>query len=131
MDWGWCDKSFHRQIVKLRPRVPPGCDLAYNVMKQVQSRCVKCGSAPTRCAHTGASCKHTLVASAELLDCTGRTALSDAWRGLGGCLQCGKASEQTGEPPWSAHVTDLPTPHELPAQDPDLPTQDPGFTDIW
>ena len=32
MDWGWCDKSFNRQIVKLHPRVPPGCDLAYNVI---------------------------------------------------------------------------------------------------
>ena len=132
MDWGWCDKSFNRQVAKLRPRVPPGCDLAYNVMQQVQSRCVKCGSAPTRCGHTGASCTHILVASAALRDRTGCTTLSDAWRALrGDCLQCDTASEQTGEPPWSARVTDLPTPHELPAQDPDLPAQDPGFAYTW
>ena len=105
MDWGWCITSFGRQLDKLLARAPPGCDLAYNVLQQVQMRCTRCGSPPGGCTHTGSQCEHQLPASAPT------ASLLDAARALTDSFQC-RTSDGSDTPSsqWTASATDLPKP---------------------
>lgn len=114
MDWGWCKRSFERQLRELRKLTPTGCDLAYNVFQQVVARCEKCGSPAKHCVHTGSSgrCATTPLPNPP------RPTLLHTLRRLVGSFNCQCGT--TSEPLMATAATDLAPREQQPSEGDDL-----------